>query len=200
MIFSTSRYFRPFLSSFPGSNLGRVTKVFTRETPSRADHSVPISDCSSSFESSSSSLPSCKISLHVRTVPERFRPFEPERTSFSTAVLTCSASKLCCSSGLVLEADDRLLEFESRKRQTTAQSSILEVGYLYFHALTAVSTRVRAAVVRFGADAIISTTSLFDSTSHICKMKHMPNFIHEKEQEDLLLKQMVEEFALILHL
>ncbi|MFS7996675.1 hypothetical protein Hanom_Chr12g01132631 [Helianthus anomalus] len=61
-----------------------------------------------------------------------------------------------------------LFECGVRKRQTTAQSSTLEVGYLYFHARTADSTTARAAPERDSADATMSTTSLFVSTSQIC--------------------------------
>lgn len=62
---------------------------------------------------------------------------------------------------------DKLFEFESRKRQTTAQSSTLEVGYLYLQVRTADSTRARAAEARAGAEATMSTTSLFERTSQI---------------------------------
>jgi hypothetical protein len=150
------------LSSFPGTNLGRFNNVFTRDTPSRADHSFSISAC---ISSSLSLLPSCRISLPFRTVPERFKVAAPEGSSFSLQVATWS-TELSCSFNLVLDAVDEL--FVSRKRHTTAQSSILEVGYLYLQARTADSTRNLAAEARAGADAIMSTTSLFDSTSQIC--------------------------------
>ncbi|RRT78902.1 hypothetical protein B296_00023064 [Ensete ventricosum] len=56
----------------------------------------------------------------------------------------------------------------SRKRHTTAQSSVLPVGYLCLQALTADWTRHFAAEDRDGAEATMSTTSLLDSTSQIC--------------------------------
>lgn len=58
---------------------------------------------------------------------------------------------------------------ELRKRQTTAQSSTLEVGYLIFQALTADSTNALAADDCAGTELTISTTSLLDKTSHICQ-------------------------------
>ncbi|PON37798.1 hypothetical protein PanWU01x14_317560 [Parasponia andersonii] len=57
-----------------------------------------------------------------------------------------------------------------RKRQTTAQSSILDDGNLNLQARTADSTRARAAVDR-GADATMFTTSSFERTSQICRKK-----------------------------
>lgn len=107
------------MSSFPGTNLGKVRSVFTRDTPSRADHSCPTST---------------------------FPSISPFSSIFSFQH-----------------------SFESRNRQTTAQSSTFEVGYLLLHDRTADSTRLRAAYARDPHDSTISTTSLFDSTSHICR-------------------------------
>lgn len=64
------------------------------------------------------------------------------------------------------EAVDNLSGSESRKRQTTAQSSTFEVGNFHLH-LTAASTKARPAVQRVGAFATISTTSSFVNTSQI---------------------------------
>ncbi|KAK8698296.1 hypothetical protein V6N13_114421 [Hibiscus sabdariffa] len=129
---------RPFSSSFSGTNLGRFTRVLTRDTPSRADQSIPPSEFISSLPSS--------------TAPDRMRGVNTSRFSFS---LSSPPSTLV----LPLEAIDKLFRFESRKRQTTAQSSTFEVEYLYLQARTATSTNARAADERAGADAIISTTS-----------------------------------------
>lgn len=168
---SPCRHFRApaaFLSSFPGVNLGRFKRVLTRETPSRADQSVLESSC---FRVSSSFSSGC-ISSPVRTVPERSRPVGPEGSSsaFSEPMLT-SSTGVCFTLDLKLEEVDIPFEFEfdSRKRQTTAQSSTLEVGYLYLQARTADSTRDRAAEERAGAEATMSTTSLFERTSHTYK-------------------------------
>ena len=65
------------------------------------------------------------------------------------------------------EAVDNLSGFESRKRQTTAQSSTFEVGNFHLQFLTAASTKARPAVQRVGAFATISTTSSFVNTSQI---------------------------------
>jgi hypothetical protein len=79
---------------------------------------------------------------------------------------------------LVLEAVD--ISLELRKRQTTAQSSILEVGYLYLQARTANSTSVFAAEERDGTDPTMSTTSLFESTSQIYnKLKQKKIHVNE---------------------
>ncbi|GER33890.1 serine/threonine-protein kinase N1 [Striga asiatica] len=56
----------------------------------------------------------------------------------------------------------------SRNKQTTAQSSVFEVGYLSRHARVAQSTRARAAVPWLGAEATMFTASLLDSTSQTC--------------------------------
>jgi hypothetical protein len=56
-------------------------------------------------------------------------------------------------------------ELLSRKRQTTAQSSIFDVGYLRRHERTADSTSNLAAADLVGAAATMSTTSLLDNTS-----------------------------------
>jgi len=66
-----------------------------------------------------------------------------------------------------MEYTDFKSKSESKKRQTTAQSSTLEVGYFVLHARIADSTSVRAAEDR-EADATMSTTSWFDKTSQIC--------------------------------
>ena len=65
------------------------------------------------------------------------------------------------------EAVDNLSGFESRKRQTTAQSSTFEVENFHLQFLTAASTKARPAVQRVGVFATISTTSSFVNTSHI---------------------------------
>lgn len=71
---------------------------------------------------------------------------------------------------LSLVSVDLESEFESKKRQTAAQSSTLQKGNFVLHALTALSTRTLAAVDR-GADATMSTTSSFDKTSQICSQE-----------------------------
>lgn len=53
----------------------------------------------------------------------------------------------------------------SKNRHTTAQSSLLDVGNFNLQDLTAQSTRALAAVARDGAEATISTASLFERTS-----------------------------------
>jgi len=156
------------LSSLSGSNLGRFSNVFTRDTPSRADHSISDSgSISSSLDSFSSSFlllwsPSL-FSLHV---PDLASPVGAG-TSPRSPLWTWTA-ELGCSLDLALEALHTLCEAESRKRQTTAQSSTLEVGYLYLHARTADSTSARAAEERLEVAATMSTTSLFERTSQIC--------------------------------
>nr|GLL34767.1 protein SYM1-like [Ipomoea trifida] len=56
--------------------------------------------------------------------------------------------------------------FPSKNKHTTAQSSILDVGYLVFHSRAADSTTVLAADDLEGAPDTISTTSSLLSTSH----------------------------------
>lgn len=65
------------------------------------------------------------------------------------------------------EAVDKLFGSESRKRQTTAQSSTFEVGNFHLQFLTAASTKARPAEERVGALATISTTSSFVNASQI---------------------------------
>ncbi|MFS8024418.1 hypothetical protein Hanom_Chr16g01463001 [Helianthus anomalus] len=55
----------------------------------------------------------------------------------------------------------------SRNKQTTAQSSILDVGYLDFHSRAAESTSNLAADARVGADDTISITCSLLKTSQI---------------------------------
>lgn len=74
--------------------------------------------------------------------------------------------------GSVLGIDDCFEEnweyVWSTYKQTTAQSSTLDVGYLSRHTLTADSTSARAAVARVGACATTCTTSSLLNTSQIC--------------------------------
>ncbi|BBH06828.1 serine carboxypeptidase-like 20 [Prunus dulcis] len=109
-----------------------------------------------------------RISSPVRAVPERTKQVVPERSSCSVPPLTSSVVA-GCSLDQLFAAVDPEFESESRKRQTTAQSSTLEVGYFCLHARTAVSTSARAAEERAGADATMSTTSLLERTSQICQ-------------------------------
>ncbi|RZS04778.1 hypothetical protein BHM03_00035166 [Ensete ventricosum] len=68
----------------------------------------------------------------------------------------------------LVRLEEMLEASASRKRHTTAQSSVLPVGYFCLQALTADWTRHFAAEDRDGAEATMSTTSLLDSTSQIC--------------------------------
>lgn len=168
--FPPFHHLRDLFSSSPGTNLGRVNNVLTRETPSRADQSFPGSEFISS--SASSFPPFGSMYWQVRTVPERFRLVGQGRySSFSVVQLTSSAEE-SCSLDLVFAATDMLSASESRKRQTTAQSSTLDVGYLCLQDRTAVSTNARAAEDLAGAVATMSTTSLFESTSQIYHEKN----------------------------
>lgn len=56
----------------------------------------------------------------------------------------------------------------SKNRQTTAQSSIFDVGNLRRQARTAHSTRAQAAVACDGAEDIMFTTSSLERTSQTC--------------------------------
>ncbi|CAN6728059.1 unnamed protein product [Malus baccata var. baccata] len=69
-------------------------------------------------------------------------PLAPKPENFNPGDLSCSPSDLSRSPGQVLRLGVLPL---SRNRQTTAQSSTLEVGYFRLHARTAVSTSARAA-------------------------------------------------------
>ncbi|KAM1940487.1 hypothetical protein ACFX13_028182 [Malus domestica] len=70
---------------------------------------------------------------------------------------------------------------KSRNRQTTTQSSTLEVGYFYLHTRTAVSTSARAAEERVRAVAIMSTTSLLERTSQISQESFNLRFQEHEE-------------------
>ncbi|KAG2243733.1 hypothetical protein Bca52824_094424 [Brassica carinata] len=94
----------------------------------------------------------------VLTVLERPRPLGPDPSSISFSSSSLEKE----------EAVDMAFEsLEFRYKQTAAQSSTLEVGYLCLQALTAVSTKAFAAEERDGAEATIFTTSSFESTSQI---------------------------------
>ena len=67
---------------------------------------------------------------------------------------------------LGMELEDLLASSVFRNRQTTAQSSILDVGNRVRQARWADSTRKRAAEARDVARLTIETTSSFDRTSH----------------------------------
>jgi glutamine synthetase type III len=67
---------------------------------------------------------------------------------------------------LVTALEDVLAASVFRKRQTTAQSSVFDVGYRVLHALWADSTRNRAAEACEGALLMMLTASALESTSH----------------------------------
>lgn len=141
------------------TNLGRVIRVFTRDTPSRADHS------SLSITVALPSEDGCFLGLSISSSrrisePERLVPDRSVRVDSSSLPLPAPPLTL------VLRLEKLLDASVLRNRQTTAQSSILEVGYLSLQALTADSTRDRAAEDRAGAEETMSTTSLLDKTSH----------------------------------
>nr|GMC84108.1 uncharacterized protein LOC111432437 [Ipomoea batatas] len=70
------------------------------------------------------------------------------------------------SSSMICEADFVSAElWRLKNKHTTAQSSILEDGYLVFHARTARSTTSCATVDRFLAEATTLITSSLLSTS-----------------------------------
>jgi hypothetical protein len=108
--------------------------------------------------------------------------------SFTTAVTTSADTPLLswtiveCLSTLPSATFAKLLAAELdvlfascvfRKRQTTAQSSILEVGYLVRQARLADSTRKRAAEAREVALLMMLTTSVFERTSHTYNKKQV---------------------------
>ena len=70
-----------------------------------------------------------------------------------------------------LSSGDGALRF--RKRQTTAQSSTMDVGYLRRHARTARSISCLAALDGSVVDDTIFTTSLLVSTSQIYTTNHI---------------------------
>lgn len=106
-----------------GTNLGSVSSVSTRATPS-------------------TSMPSAGRMPDERTVADRSS--EVGLVGFGSALSSASGEfKQPLHASLVFEAEG--LSSELRKRQTTAQSSILDVGYLILHDCTAASTKERAA-------------------------------------------------------
>lgn len=102
-------------------------------------------------------------------------PTLPATVSLSSFLLDfewCRCLPLWCL--LLLLALDREWDrtgCSSRNKHMTAQSSILEPGYLCFQALTARFTNNLAAVDLLGAEATMFITSWLVSTSHICKEK-----------------------------
>lgn len=158
-----------FLS--PDKNLGMLNKLLTRVTPSSADHSSSsgvnmhsarlLLDTPTPFSASLSTSGSTHgtISFELLTVPECSRT-DIAVVSSDGAIAECGS--FSCFLG------ELAVGFASRNRHTTAQSSFLDVGYLSRQALVAQSTRARDAVDRLGAAATMSTTSLFERTSHTC--------------------------------
>lgn len=174
----------------PDSFLGRFRREFTRVTPSSADHSsssfVDMQSArlradphlSGSFRTGGSSTGT--ISSTSRNVLE----------CCNVAVTVCSSLDICASSSTSALASGaetsspvvsgvsslgslswtESVDFSwSKNKQTTAQSSLLDVGNFNLQDLTAQSTRALAAVARDGADAMISTASLFERTSQTYK-------------------------------
>ncbi|MFS7985128.1 hypothetical protein Hanom_Chr11g00994861 [Helianthus anomalus] len=148
-----------------------LSKLLTRVTPSSADHSS-----SSGFDMhsakllldaptplsgnlSSSGSTHGTISLDSVTVPECARTGTGSVPSGGTILV---------SGSFVSSLGEASVGFESRNKQTAAQSSFFDVGYLNRQARVAQSTRARAAVARLGAAATMSTASLFERTSHTC--------------------------------
>ena len=76
---------------------------------------------------------------------------------------------------LVTELEDALAASVFRKRQTTAQSSVFDVGYRVLHARWADSTRNRAAEACEGALLMMLTTSALESTSHTYRQQRDPD-------------------------
>lgn len=109
--------------------------------------------------------------------PERSNPTR-EQASWLQDMLVRSGTIF--SSAVEMEV---LFEPEFRKRQTTAQSSTLEVGNFNLQVRTAESTSARAAVDR-GADATMFTASSFERTSQIC-MKENKNILVDKLNGEL---------------
>lgn len=174
----------------PDSILGRFRREFTRVTPSSADHSsssfVDIQSARlradphlpGSFEMASSSTGTISskplnvlecsntgsvifCSLDICT----FTSAMPLSTSALAFVVKTSSTEGCdISSGLLSWTKSGDFSW-SKNKQTTAQSSLLDVGNFNLQDLTAQSTRALAAVAREGADATMSTASLFERTS-----------------------------------
>ncbi|KAF7837084.1 aspartic proteinase-like protein 2 [Senna tora] len=110
----------------------------------------------------------CSSSIEVKDERTAFTPspFSPSKAMFSGDVVENPEESTPCKS-------------ESKKRQTTAQSSTLEVGYFVLHALTAVSTSVRAAEDR-ETDATISTTSWNRDQAKVLQDKISKSTCHSK--------------------
>jgi hypothetical protein len=111
------------------------------------------------------------------THPEE--PSTKDHSSFAvtrfagTLVLVLTANEclpllisLFFTESFVTALEDVLAATVFRKRQTTAQSSVFDVGYRVLHALWAFSTRNRAAEACEGALLMMLTASALESTSH----------------------------------
>jgi hypothetical protein len=64
----------------------------------------------------------------------------------------------------------------SKYKQTTAQSSVLDVGYFVFHSRLAASTRALAAFERLGEEDTMSTASWLLRTSQTCMISISTNY------------------------
>jgi len=178
----------------PDSILGRFRREFTRVTPSSADHSsssfVDMQSArlradphlSGSFKMGGSStgtissaslnvLECCNVavvmcsSLDICTFTSGVSSSTSALASgVETSPVVSTVSSLCSPSW----TDSGDFSW-SKNKQTTAQSSLLDVGNCNLQDLTAQSTRALAAVARDGADATMSTASLFERTSQTYK-------------------------------
>uniref|UniRef100_A0A0A9EWV5 Uncharacterized protein n=1 Tax=Arundo donax TaxID=35708 RepID=A0A0A9EWV5_ARUDO len=129
------------LSFITEAGLGKVGRVTGPETPSRTDQSLSVTNAVTRFEG---------IPVQDFIVNE--------------CLLLLGSTSFANS--LVPELEDVLVASVFRKRQTAAQSSILEVGYSVLQARRADSTRNRAAEACEGALLMMLTTSSLVSTSH----------------------------------